>query len=78
MTMQDLANYSAIQRDPLNITYRNSRVFSTVAPSSGVVVLSIMKIFEGYNASGVLDSDPAINETTHYLLESDHFGCEAP
>lgn len=46
LTVADLANYSAIVREPVNITYRNSRIFSTVAPSSGAVVLSALKIFE--------------------------------
>lgn len=44
MTLNDLANYTAIERDPLNITYRNTRIFSTVAPSSGSVVLSALKV----------------------------------
>jgi gamma-glutamyltranspeptidase / glutathione hydrolase len=73
MTAHDLANYSAIIRTPANITYRNTRIFSTVAPSSGIVVLSVLKIFEGYNGS-YPDSDPHINVTTHRLIEADRFG----
>lgn len=46
LTTKDLANYTSIVREPVNITYRNSRIFSTVAPSSGAVVLSALKIFE--------------------------------
>lgn len=44
MTLQDLANYTAIEREPLSITYRNTKIFSTVAPSSGSVVLSALKV----------------------------------
>jgi gamma-glutamyltranspeptidase/glutathione hydrolase len=44
MTIADLANYTAIEREPVNITYRNTRIFSTVAPSSGAVVLSALKV----------------------------------
>lgn len=73
MTLQDLANYTAIERTPLNISYRNSRIFSTVAPSSGPVVLGALKIFEGYNGSAPEDS-PAINLTTHRLIEATQFG----
>ncbi|TFY82687.1 hypothetical protein EWM64_g1327 [Hericium alpestre] len=73
LTVNDLAGYSAIIRTPANITYRGHRIFSTIAPSSGSVVLSILKIFEGFpgNAS---DSDPAINLTTHRLIQATKFG----
>ncbi|KAL8287474.1 hypothetical protein RQP46_003332 [Phenoliferia psychrophenolica] len=73
LTTKDLANYTAIIREPVNITYRNSRIFSTVAPSSGAVVLSALKIFEGYQAN-YTDSDPEINVTTHRLIEATKFG----
>ncbi|KAF7339928.1 BZ3500-MvSof-1268-A1-R1-Chr11-3g03607 protein [Mycena venus] len=72
ITTDDLANYSAIIREPVNITYRNSRIFSTVAPSSGAVVLSALKIFEGYQGD-YNDSDPEINVTTHRLIEATQF-----
>ncbi|KAJ6552579.1 gamma-glutamyltranspeptidase [Mycena vulgaris] len=72
ITAHDLAGYAAIVREPANITYRNSRIFSTVAPSSGAVVLSAMKIFEGYQGN-YTDSDPEINVTTHRLVEAAQF-----
>ncbi|KAJ7870442.1 gamma-glutamyltranspeptidase [Mycena leptocephala] len=72
ITTHDLANYSAIVREPVNITYRNSRIFSTVAPSSGAVVLSALKIFEAYRGN-YTDSDPEINVTTHRLIEATRF-----
>lgn len=90
ITTQDIANYTAILRDPVNISkyssycyandqlkrlcaaYRNSRIFSTVAPSSGAVVLSALKIFEGYRAD-YTDADPMINLTTHRLIEATKF-----
>ncbi|KAJ7693149.1 gamma-glutamyltranspeptidase [Mycena rosella] len=72
LTTHDLANYSAIVREPVNITYRNSRIFSTVAPSSGAVVLSALKVFEGYRGN-YTDSDPEINVTTHRLIEATQF-----
>lgn len=43
---------------------RDKRIYSTVTPSSGSVVLSALKIFEGFNGSAE-DTDPAINLTTH-------------
>ncbi|KAF8526584.1 gamma-glutamyltranspeptidase [Hysterangium stoloniferum] len=73
LTTSDLANYSAIIRKPANITYRNHRIFSTIAPSSGSVVLAALKIFEGFPGS-VSDADPAINVTTHRLIQATRFG----
>ncbi|EIM86750.1 gamma-glutamyltranspeptidase [Stereum hirsutum FP-91666 SS1] len=73
LQMSDLANYSAILRTPSNITYRDRyRIFSTIAPSSGSVVLSALKIFEGYSG-GAEPDDPAINLTTHRLIEGTKF-----
>ncbi|KAJ7138819.1 gamma-glutamyltranspeptidase [Mycena filopes] len=72
LTTHDLANYTALIREPVNITYRNNRIFSTVAPSSGAVVLSALKIFEGYRGN-YTDSDPEINVTTHRLIEATQF-----
>ncbi|KAJ7724372.1 gamma-glutamyltranspeptidase [Mycena metata] len=72
LTTRDLENYSAVIRKPVNITYRNHRIFSTVAPSSGAVVLSALKIFEGYRGN-YTDSDPEINVTTHRLIEATQF-----
>lgn len=43
---------------------RDKRVISTVAPSSGSVVLSALQIFSGFDGSAQED-DPAINVTTH-------------
>ncbi|KAF8576568.1 gamma-glutamyltranspeptidase [Ramaria rubella] len=73
MTTEDLANYTIIMRQPANITYRGHRIFSTIAPSSGSIVLSAFKIFEGYNGSAGVD-DPAINLTTHRLIQATRFG----
>jgi gamma-glutamyltranspeptidase / glutathione hydrolase len=74
LTTDDLKNYTAILRTPANITYRNKyRIFSTIAPSSGAVVLSALKIFEGYPGSANIN-DPAYNETTHKLIQATRFG----
>jgi gamma-glutamyltranspeptidase/glutathione hydrolase len=68
-----LEGYKALIRTPANITYRNKyRIFSTVAPSSGSAVLSALKVFEGYDGSA-LPNDPAINLTTHRLIQATKF-----
>ena len=71
--MQDLKDYKAITRTPVNITYRGNRIFSTVAPSSGAVVLSALKIFEGYPATARVD-DPEYDITAHRLIQATRFG----
>ena len=71
--MDDLKNYSALTRTPVNITYRDNRIFSTVAPSSGAVVLSALKIFEGWSATAKID-DPAYDIVAHRLIEATRFG----
>ncbi|THU77434.1 gamma-glutamyltranspeptidase, partial [Dendrothele bispora CBS 962.96] len=69
---EDLEGYEVVIRTPNNITYRNSRIFSTVAPSSGSVVLSVLKIFEGYPGN-VTDTDPEFNVTLHRLIQATKF-----
>ncbi|THV00494.1 gamma-glutamyltranspeptidase [Dendrothele bispora CBS 962.96] len=70
---EDLEGYEVVIRTPNNITYRNSRIFSTVAPSSGSVVLSVLKIFEGYPGNAT-DPDPEFNVTLHRLIQATKFG----
>ena len=48
-----------------NPDIRGKKLFSTVAPSSGTITLSALKIFEGFDGSAQ-DDDPAINLTTHH------------
>ncbi|KAJ7203621.1 gamma-glutamyltranspeptidase [Mycena pura] len=68
LSTADLAGYKAILRTPRNITYRNRfRIFSTVAPSSGTVVLSALKIFDAY-------ADFETNLSTHALIQATKFG----
>lgn len=66
MTLADLKNYTVAIRDPASIDYKGYKVHSCAAPSGGIVVLSALKIFEGYETS-----DPkTVNLTTHRLDES--------
>lgn len=76
LSESDLANYTTIIRTPSNITYRNKyRIFSTAAPSSGSVVLSALKIFEGFSGNAsvgveyVSEDDPGYNLTTHRIIQ---------
>ncbi|KAG0651421.1 Gamma-glutamyltranspeptidase [Hyphodiscus hymeniophilus] len=69
MTLSDLANYTVEIRQTSNITYRGFKMHSGSAPSSGAVVMSIMKIVEGYDMS----SPSQLNFSTHYMDEAMRF-----
>ena len=73
ITLDDLKNYKATTRTPVNITYRGNRIFSTVAPSSGSVVLSALKVFEGFPATARVD-DPEYDIQAHRLIQATRFG----
>jgi len=70
MTLDDLKNYTVAIRNPSQITYRDYKITSGSAPSSGTVALSVMKIIEGYSGFGVPSE---INLTTHRLDEAMRF-----
>ncbi|KAJ8608032.1 hypothetical protein MRB53_039867 [Persea americana] len=70
MTLDDLRNYSVSVMSPSQITYRDFKITSTSAPSSGEVVLSVMKIIEGYDDIG---QAATLNISTHRLDEAMRF-----
>ncbi|KAH6879874.1 gamma-glutamyltranspeptidase [Thelonectria olida] len=70
ITLEDLREYSVRHLRTANITYRNHRLFSTVAPSSGAIALSILKIAEGFDDFFTHDT---VNLSTHRLVESMKF-----
>ncbi|KAH8836066.1 gamma-glutamyltranspeptidase [Flagelloscypha sp. PMI_526] len=74
LTVEDLKNYTVVHRTPASISYRGKyKIFSTIAPSSGSIVLSTLKAFEGYDGSaGPGDAD--YNLTTHRLIQANRFG----
>jgi gamma-glutamyltranspeptidase/glutathione hydrolase len=69
MTLSDLNNYAVQIRQPSNITYRGYKIHSGSAPSSGAVVLSALKIVEGYDMS----TPSQLNFSTHFLDEAMRF-----
>lgn len=70
MTLNDLNDYRVALRKPSQITYRQYRITSGSAPSSGTVALSALKTVEGFSDFGV---PAAINHTTHRLDEAIRF-----
>ena len=69
MTMDDLANYSVVTRQPSQVKYRGYTITGGSAPSSGVVALSVMNILSGYDMRKVRDTKLA----THRLDEAIRF-----
>ena len=71
MTMEDLREYTVTFREPLTIAYRDYKITSCGAPSSGAVVLSVLKTIEGYDGIGETELK---NISTHRLDEAIRFG----
>jgi gamma-glutamyltranspeptidase/glutathione hydrolase len=70
MTHADLANYSVVVREPLQLQYRGFTVTTSPAPTSGSVVLSILNTLSGYDD---VASDANLNLTTHRFVEAMRF-----
>jgi gamma-glutamyltranspeptidase/glutathione hydrolase len=69
MTLQDLEEYTVDVKPPLNITYGDYRLFTTEAPSSGAVMLSIFKTMQQYSPKDLSNT----NLTTHRFVEAMKF-----
>ena len=70
MTLEDLKNYSVALQPPLQISYRDFTITAASAPSSGEVVLSVMKAVEGYSGFG---EEALVNVSTQRLDEAIRF-----
>ncbi|KAH8592064.1 gamma-glutamyltranspeptidase-like protein [Bisporella sp. PMI_857] len=71
MTIQDLEKYSVVIRSSPQTNYRDFKLTSCGAPSSGTVALQVFKVIEGYTGFG----DPtSLNISTHRLNEAIRFG----
>ncbi|KAF1949579.1 gamma-glutamyltranspeptidase [Byssothecium circinans] len=70
MTLEDLAHYTPIIREPVIIQYREFLIRSCGAPGGGGVVLNVLKTAEGY----CLSEPNQLNISMHRLVESMRFG----
>ena len=65
-TLDDLANYRVVEREPLVGTYRGATIISVPPPSSGgVVLINMLNILSGYDLAGA-----ATVTRTHLLAEA--------
>ena len=69
MTLQDLESYQAISREPLEISYRGYKLHTSGVPSSGAILMGILKIMEQYP---VQDWDD-VDLTVHRFSEAMRF-----
>ncbi len=68
MTMQDLANYVAKEREPLRGEYRGYGIISMPPPSSGgAVLIQMLNILEGYDLAKM---DWASSDRYHLMTEA--------
>lgn len=57
-TLRDLADYAAVEREPVTFEYRGLNVVSAAPPSSGGVALATMlNILSGYDLAGLNEPD---------------------
>ncbi len=67
LTLEDLADYRVIEKEPLKGSYRGYDVYTMGPPSSGVTFLEMLNILEGYDLGGIkVDSA----EYLHMLTET--------
>ncbi|KAK4198481.1 gamma-glutamyltranspeptidase [Triangularia verruculosa] len=69
MTLEDLREYAVRLKQPLSIEYRDFKLFTTDAPSSGAVTLNILKVMEQFPPEDLADK----NLTAHRLTEAMKF-----
>ncbi|SPO27103.1 related to gamma-glutamyltransferase [Ustilago trichophora] len=74
MTKQDLKDYKVEFRQPRSVTLRDGKykVFGTVAPSSGSVVLSTLQTVDQFHADG-RENLKDVGLSTHRLIEANKF-----
>lgn len=65
-----MSSYEAVIREPVSISYRGYKLYSSGVPSSGAVCLSTLKTMEGYDAA---DTSTDANLTLHRFDESMRF-----
>jgi gamma-glutamyltranspeptidase/glutathione hydrolase len=67
ITVDDLSSYKVKIRPAIDINYRGFKITSCTSPSSGAVVLSGMKVIEGFSDIG---QPSMVNLSTHRVDES--------
>lgn len=67
--MDDMRSYTVFAKNALSTDFRGFKLYSTGAPSSGSIMLNILKTMEQYSPSDLADT----NLTTHRFIEAMRF-----
>lgn len=68
ITLEDLAEYRAVERKPIVGTFHNYTILSAPPPSSGgIVLVSALNILEGFDMKKLSDRTP---ESMHLIVEA--------
>jgi gamma-glutamyltranspeptidase/glutathione hydrolase len=68
LTLDDLAQYTVVERKPVEGTFHNYTIISSPPPSSGgIALVSALNILEGYDLTHLGDRTP---ESLHLILEA--------
>jgi gamma-glutamyltranspeptidase/glutathione hydrolase len=68
LTLEDLAQFTVVERAPVTGSFHNYTVISAPPPSSGgIVLLSALNILEGYDLAKLGDRNPA---SIHFITEA--------
>ena len=68
LTLEDLAQYNVVEREPVQGTFHNYTILSAPPPSSGgIVLLSALNILEGYDLANLGDRSPS---AIHLIAEA--------
>ncbi|KAG0226111.1 hypothetical protein BGW41_004270 [Actinomortierella wolfii] len=71
LTMKDLAGYRPLLKEPIVGYYQGRKVYTTPAPTSGPVLISLLNILERYNVGRDKSLAPI---EVHRLIEAMKFG----
>ena len=90
LTLEDLANYKVVEREPIQGNYRGNRVFAMPPPSSGGIhLVQMLNILEGYDLKSMGRGSaqslhllaeamkPAFADRSVHLGDSDFFAVPA-
>ena len=67
MTLEDLASYDVIKRDPVCIEYRSHKICGMGLPSSGgLTIAQVLKLIEPYDLKAGIED----HQTLHYIAEA--------
>lgn len=75
ISLEDLENYKAEEKPPMEGWYHGKRIVTSPLPTSGPILLEILNILEGYEMEGSSFYPSALR--VHRIIEAMKFGYAA-